>query len=337
VYSHVKLFMDLCPCPAIAVTGTKGKTTTTTLIFEILKKAGLDVRLGGNIGTPPLDFVHELTPESVAVLELSSFQTIDLHKSPHVGVILTVTSDHLDDGSFRPSSHSSLAEYFQAKAQLIANQTPEDFAVLHPGLGEVFTEAGQGKKVFYDATAAESFERKLLGNHNLENIAAAAAACSVFGVDDESIRTAVAEFGGVPQRLQLVGERDGVKYVNDSASTNPDSTSAAIDSFASGVILIIGGFDKGLDYSGLGNKIKSSPQVKGLVVIGDLTPKILAAVNGFTGKALTGAKDMKEIVSQARSLSAPGDVVLLSPAAASFDMFKNSKDRGSQFDQEVQA
>jgi UDP-N-acetylmuramoylalanine--D-glutamate ligase len=335
IYSHVKLFFDLCPCPIIAVTGTKGKTTTTSLIYEIIKSAGKIACLGGNIGLPPLEFLDKLTPESVAVLELSSFQTMDLHKSPHIGVILTVTSDHLDDGSFRPSSHSTQEEYMQAKAQLIANQGPGDFAVLHPGLGDVFTGAGQGKKVFYDAAAAEAFETKLLGRHNLENIAAAASACSLFGVGDEVIRTAVANFSGVPQRLQVVAEKNGIKYVNDSASTNPDSTSAAIDAFDSGVILILGGSDKGLDYSDFGRKVIASPQIKALVVIGQVSPKILAAVNGFKGKVLTGAKDMGEIMEQANSLTSPGDTVLLSPAAASFDMFQNSKDRGYKFDEAV--
>jgi UDP-N-acetylmuramoylalanine--D-glutamate ligase len=335
IYSVTKLFFDLCPCPIIAVTGTKGKTTTASLMTEMLKTAGKKVFLGGNIGRPPLSFLNELTSDSVVVLELSSFQTQDLHKSPKVGVILNVTQDHLDDGTFRAASHSTQDEYLRAKAQLIAHQTEDDFAVLHPALGEIFRNAGQGKKIIINPGKYKNWERQLLGEHNLENIAAAAAACSAFGIPEEFLRTGVAAFTGVAQRLQVVGQKNGVKYVNDSASTNPDSTIAALISFAENIILIVGGSEKGLDYAPLGKKILELPNVKAIIAIGQIAPRILAAIKGFNGTILTGAADMKEIMKQANSVATSGDIVLLSPAAASFGMFENSKDRGNQFNKAV--
>lgn len=337
IYSQTKLFFDLCPCPIIAVTGTKGKTTTTSLIFEIVKTSGKNAFLGGNIGEPLFNFIDKLDVNSVAVIELSSFQCQDLHKSPHVGVILNVTHDHLDNGTYRPSSHSSLEEYMQAKAQLIANQTPDDFAILHPALSETFTKSGLGKKVIFNPEDVVGYETKLIGKHNFENIAAAVKACQVFGIDDETIKNAVAEFKGVAQRLELVAEKNGIKYVNDSSSTNPDSTAAAIDAFDSNIILIIGGSDKQLDYTELGKKIVESDHIKTLIIIGDIAPQISEAVSGFKGEILIGAQDMSQIMKQVRSVAKSGDVVLLSPAAASFGMFKNSKDRGQQFNEYVGA
>jgi UDP-N-acetylmuramoylalanine--D-glutamate ligase len=335
IYSHMKLFLDLCPCIVVAVTGTKGKTTTAALIDHIMKCAGKRTFLGGNIGQPPLNFVDAVSADDVVVLEISSFQSQDLHRSPHIGVILNVTQDHLDDGTFRPASHASLQEYLEAKANLIKHQSPKDFAILHPALGGLFTGSGQGKKVVFDPASAASYQTRLLGSHNLENISAAVAAMQVLGQTEDVIRKGVAGFPGVAQRLQLVAEKRGVKYYNDSASTNPDSTIAAISSFSQPVILIVGGSEKGLDYTELGQKIVNSPHVRGLVLVGQVAPKILSAISGFKGEIRDGAHNMEEIVRQADSIAASGDVVLLSPAAASFDMFENSKDRGVQFDREV--
>ncbi|MBX4187510.1 MAG: UDP-N-acetylmuramoyl-L-alanine--D-glutamate ligase [Candidatus Doudnabacteria bacterium] len=335
ILSHIKLFLRLCPCPVIAVTGTKGKTTTTSLIYEILKNSKEKVFLGGNMGVPPLGFLNELDKSSIVILELSSFQTIDLDNSPHVGVILAVTHDHLDDGTFKPSSHSTLGEYLQAKAQMIAKQNENDFAILHSGLNEIFKKSGMGKKIFFEPNDALLYKHKLLGKHNLENIAAAAKACSVVGVSEEAIKSGIQNFSGVAQRLQLVAKKNEIAFINDSASTNPDSTIAAVDSFDNNITLILGGSRKGLDYTELGEKIVSSKQVKDLVIIGEVTDEIGRACSGFQGRILTGAKNMKEIIDQALSLTEAGGTVLFSPAAASFDMFKNSKDRGNQFDQIV--
>jgi UDP-N-acetylmuramoylalanine--D-glutamate ligase len=171
--------------------------------------------------------------------------------------------------------------------------------------------------------------------HNLQNIAAAAQACGVVGITEQLIKSAVSSFTGVEQRLQTVSEKNGVKYVNDSASTNPDSTIAAIKSFSRPLILIMGGSDKNLDYNELAKNIKSADNIKAVVVIGELTPKLVNLLNGFRGQILTGAKTMSEIIAQTDSVANAGDTVLLSPAAASFDMFKNSKDRGQQFNATV--
>jgi UDP-N-acetylmuramoylalanine--D-glutamate ligase len=337
IFSHIKLFFDRCPGSIIAVTGTKGKTTTTSLIYEILKRSGKKAFLGGNIGETPLDFMDQVTRDSLVVLEVSSFQAQDLHKSPRVGVILNVTHDHLDDGTFRAASHATNDEYLRAKAQLIANQTEDDAAILHPGLPELFRNSGRGRKVMIRPDDFRDWERKLLGDHSLENIGAAVLACREVGVADDNMRKTVAEFSGVPMRLQLVAEKKGVKYVNDSASTNPDSTIAAIRSFKGNVVLILGGSEKGLDYGELGRVILGSSHVKAIVAIGQVAPKIIAAVEGFQGRILTGAGDMAQIISQANSAAQTGDTVLLSPASASFGMFENSKDRGSQFDLAVEA
>lgn len=333
IYSHIKLFFDLCPCPIIAVTGTKGKTTTATLINQILTDTGKKVFLGGNIGEPPLNFIDKLTSDFVVVLEVSSFQSQDLHASPNIGVILNVTHDHLDDGTFRAASHVTNEEYILAKAQLIANQKSSDVAVLHPDLDDRFLKSGQGKKLIFHPLDFADWNRKLIGDHNLENIAAAVLACREFGIEENVIKNTVASFTGVAQRLQVIAEKNGIKYVNDSASTNPDATIAAVNSFENGVILIAGGSDKGLDYTEFGQAIVVAAQVKALVLIGQITPQIIDSVKGFTGKILTGAANMAEILEQANSVAEKGDVVLLSPAAASFGMFANSKDRGIQFDE----
>jgi UDP-N-acetylmuramoylalanine--D-glutamate ligase len=324
IYSQTKLFFDLCPCPIIGVTGTKGKGTTATLLAQILKDAGKTVWLAGNVGSDPFEFLDDMTSKDYVILELSSFQLQDLHKSPHVAVVLNITSDHLDH-------HSSHEEYLEAKSQILAHQSESDIAVLSKKLPDAFVVKTKARKVFFDGTDAKGFDTRLFGSHNLENIAAAAAVAKVLGIQDEKIKDSISDFRGLPHHLQPISIENGVTFVDDSASTNIDSTVAAIASFTDPVILIVGGHDKGLDYGPLGRKIIEAGHVKGLVVIGELTPKILDAIKGYLGKILTGAKSMSEIISQAKSIAQKNDIVLLSPGAASFDMFKNSKDRGDQF------
>lgn len=337
ILSNTKLFFELCPCPIIAVTGTKGKTTTVSIIYEVAKAAGKKVFLGGNIGEPPLAFLKDLSPDALAILEVSSFQAQDLHKSPHVGVILNVTHDHLDDGTFRAASHASNQEYLLAKAQLIAHQTDKDVAILHSELGDIFKNSGRGRKIIMNPEEFKNWSRRIPGEHNLENISAAVLTCRELGISEEVIKSVIEKFAGVQFRLQTVAEKHGVTFINDSASTNPDSTIAAIHSFTRPLVLILGGAEKGLDYSELGKLIRNSSHVKALVVIGQIAPKILAAVEGFTGKIITGALNMTQIISQVNSVTEPGDIVLLSPAAASFGMFENSKDRGHQFNRAIES
>lgn len=328
ISSQTKLFFQLCPAPIIGITGTKGKGTTSSLIAKIIEKSGIKAWLGGNIGCDPFKFLENVNPADFVVLELSSFQLQDLRQSPHIAVVLNITSDHLNH-------HISVEEYVQAKSSLMAFQTDKDYAVLHKSLPDWYKNLGQAKKIFFDSKDVAGFKTKLLGEHNLENIAAAASCAKLLGIEELIIRKAVAEFKPLPHRLNKIGEIKGISFVDDAFSTNIDPTIAAVKAITSPLILIIGGSDKDLDFTILGEEIKSSTNLKGLVVIGQVTDKILKAVKGFQGKILTGAANMREILSQAQSLAVSGDVILFSPASASFDMFKNEKDRGEQFVKQV--
>ncbi|MBX4204658.1 MAG: UDP-N-acetylmuramoyl-L-alanine--D-glutamate ligase [Candidatus Doudnabacteria bacterium] len=336
ISSQTKLFFDLCPAKIIGVTGTKGKGTTSTLAAKILEAGGYKVWLAGNIGTDPFEFIDSIKPEDLVVLELSSFQLQDLHRSPHIAVVLNITADHLDEsGTYNKSAHGSISEYFDAKLQIIAHQTAEDFAVISHELPSDVQNVGHGQKIIFDPKDVEDYEYIILGKHNLENIAAASAVGKILKVPEDLIRQAVKNFPGLPHRLQKVLEKDGITYVEDSISTNEDSTIAAIQAFAEPVILIVGGSSKGLEYKKLGKTIKSAGNLKAVVAVGEEAPKILKNMEGYSGKIFTGAKNMQEIISQAKSIATAGDVVLLSPAAASFDMFKNYRDRAEQFVTEI--
>ncbi|MGE5298336.1 MAG: UDP-N-acetylmuramoyl-L-alanine--D-glutamate ligase [Acidobacteriaceae bacterium] len=330
IYSQTKLFFDICPCPIIGVTGTKGKGTTSSLIFKILQKAGKKAWLAGNIGQDPFEFLEMIVPDDFVVLELSSFQLQDLHKSPHIAVVLNITSDHVNP-KLDMRTHYSQKEYVEAKSAIVKFQGPQDTAILHPDLPDWFKQLGEAKKLLIDPQSAERYETKLLGRHNLENIAAATEVGRILEVGDNEIAAAVSEFDPLPHRLQLVGTKNDITYVDDSISTNIDSTIAAIKSFPQYIVLIAGGYDKGHDYGLLADVIIESKNVIGVVAVGQVADRIEKALKGFQGQVLTGAKNMKEMVEQARSIAQPGDIILLSPAAASFDMFKDAKDRGAQF------
>ena len=324
ISSQTKLFFQLCPSPIIGVTGTKGKGTTSSLIAKILQAAGKKVWLGGNIGRDPFEFLDRIQKQDFVVLELSSFQLQDMTQSPHIAIVLNITSDHLNH-------HLSQEEYVTSKSSIVAFQTDKDFAVLHKNLPEWFKDLGGSKKIIFDAKDAISFATKLLGEHNLENIAAAVGVAQILKIDQSIIRKTVSAFEALPHRLKVIKEINGVTFVDDGFSTNIDPTIAAVQAFQSPLVLIAGGFDKGLDFTALGEKIKQSPNIKGLVVIGQVTDKIINAVNGFKGQILTGAKTMGEILQQAESIASPGDTILFSPGTSSFDMFKNEKDRADQF------
>ncbi len=328
ISSQTKLFFELCPAPIIGVTGTKGKGTTSSLIAKILESAGKKVWLAGNIGRDPFEFLEQIKPEDSVVLELSSFQLQDLERSPHIAVVLNITSDHLNH-------HADLAEYIQAKISIIAFQTPKDFAILHPALPPSFQAAGAGKKIIFDPSGASHYKTKLLGQHNWENIAAAAGAARVLEIPENVISTAIAEFEPLPHRLNPVKTVEGITYVDDGFSTNIDPTIAAMAAMDAPFVLIVGGFDKGLDWAPVGQAIKENANLKGVVVIGAVTEKILVTIKGFNRPVLRGAQTMEEMLKQARSLTAPGDKILFSPGTSSFDMFKNEYDRAEQFVQAV--
>ncbi len=334
IYSQTKLFFDLCPCPIIGVTGTKGKGTTSSLISAILKTAGKKVWLAGNIGGDPFEFLDQIQESDFVVLELSSFQTQDLHKGPHIAVVLNVTQDHINP-NLKMSTHYSQKEYVEAKSQLLKFQTETDFAVLHPALPDWFKDLGMAKKVFINPDSVADFKTQLLGKHNLENISAAVESARFLNIDDKTIRAAVSEFKPYPHRLQYFKGSDELVYVDDSASTNEESSIAAIRAITQPMVLVLGGSDKGFDYKTLAEEIFNTDRIKGIVVMGDVADRIKGALSAYSGKIVDGGSNMKSIVAAARSLASPGDAIVLSPAAASFGLFKNYNERGDLFQKEA--
>jgi UDP-N-acetylmuramoylalanine--D-glutamate ligase len=357
ITSQVKIFFDLCPAEIIGVTGTKGKGTTASLIYEMLKKQDFDAYLGGNIGLPPFEFLDKLTVHSKVVLELSSFQLMDLKKSPHIVVMLMITSEHLN-------WHSSIEEYIDAKRNIVRHQGEKDFAILnrdYPVTNE--SDIQTSGKVYHvsrerEAANEGSFVKDgkvwmrteigevpivdtkdilLPGKHNLENVCAATMAAGLVGVSVENMAFVLRTFKGLEHRLELVATVNGVRYYDDSFSTTPETAIAAIEAFKEPEVLILGGSSKGSDFSELGKVISKSENVKLIIGIGVEWERINAQIakSDTPIPVIEGAKDMQTTVAAAYKLAVPGDVVLLTPACASLDMFKNYKDRGEQFKKEV--
>ncbi len=366
VYSQTKLFFDLCPCKIIGVTGTKGKGTTATLTGRILESDGKTVFLGGNIGKDPFEFIDKLKPNDWVVLELSSFQLQDLHKSPHIAVVLKISPEHLD-------YHKDVREYIDAKKPIVAHQLAADFVVLNHDYDITLSFADYTRaQIVWNSTTQEvspgcfvkdgkvwlnvagtppppSLAKegvkgeleimpvsrvKLLGRFNLENVTASIAAAVAAGTTDPAlIRKAVSEFEGLPHRLEFVAQVKGVKFYNDSFSTTPETAIAALTAFTDPVILIVGGSEKNADYHELAKAIAQS-RLKAVIPIGITGPKIarLARESGFNGKIVdVEFKNMEDIVKRANEEAGAGDIILLSPASASFDMFANYKHRGEMF------
>ena len=357
ITSNIKLFFEEAPSKIIGVTGTKGKGTTASMIHEMMKVEGKRAFLGGNIGTPPLDFLDEITGSDWAVLELSSFQLIDLDKSPYIAVVLMVTSEHLD-------WHRDEIEYRTSKYNIVEHQSQKDFAVLnfdYPN-SRSFANHTQGSIVYFSlkkesnpgvfykdgriwrwfrSSYEELIDREkilLRGDHNIENALAATATASIIGISKENIQKVLGEFKGLEHRLELVRELEEVAYYNDSFSTTPETAIAAIESFTEPTVLILGGSSKKSDFENLGKKIIEKENIKAVILIGEEAKRIKEAIikaGEFKGKIIEGPKNMKEIVSSAVAEARSGDVILLSPACASFDMFKNYKERGNEFKQVV--
>ncbi|MEK7579977.1 MAG: UDP-N-acetylmuramoyl-L-alanine--D-glutamate ligase [Patescibacteria group bacterium] len=350
ISSHTKLFFDLCPTTIIGITGTKGKTTIASLIYEMLKtKFGKKVFLAGNIGKPALDILPKLNKNSLVVLELSSFQLQDLHKSPQVAVITNVTLDHMDpSGKFAPATHQNAFEYFKAKLNIIKHQSKKDFAVIHPSLKSKTKNIGKSKKIY---PSLLSVETKLKGKHNLENIALAWQTARVLKISDKEITKAVKKFKGIEHRLEFVKKINGVDFYNDSAATNPDATLAALKAFdepihpvrgregsqrasaSNGVHLILGGSDKGLNYKKLAKYILKSKNIKTVALIGQIKNKLHKQIGVEKSKRF---KTLKDAVLTLFKKSDKNEVVLLSPGAASFDMFQSYIHRGDEFKKLVQ-
>ena len=359
VTSEVELFFDFCPCEIVGVTGSDGKTTTTTLISKFYEAAGRKVHLGGNIGAALLPMLPEVAPEDVAVVELSSFQLISMHKSPKIAVVTNVTPNHLDH-------HKDMQEYIDAKRNILLYQTPPCRAVLgyENEISRSMQKDCKGKQVWFTRlhdTDNGAFLRKdgmlcmaedgvvtpflaqkdvkLRGLHNIENLLAAAAA--VWGlVPVEAIQQVGSTFTGVEHRIEPVRTLDGVLYYNDSIGTSPTRTIAGLRSFNQKVILIAGGYDKHIPYEPLAPEVIA--HVKNLVLMGATGPRIEKAVReceGFDKAALPiqHADNMQHAVELARAAAKPGDIIILSPASASFDLYPNFEVRGREFKKIVNA
>ena len=353
VLTEIGLFFRLCPAPIVGITGTKGKSTTFTLITRILGAGPARVVSGGNIGTSIIDLLPTIASADIVVLELSSFQLETLGRSPHVAVITNVLEDHLDH-------HGTRDAYIAAKRNILAAQGPRDIAVinlddpttvtLHTGVpSEVrgyslslqpkrgaFRDA-DGTLTLVDGATRRPFvhERDLLvpGRHNVANVLAAAIVGDLYGISPDAIGDAVRSFGGLPHRLETVTEGDGVLYVNDSQGTTPYATIPALTAHGRPAVVILGGVSKGADWTELAAAVVRD--ARGAILIGQCADELAAALERAGAAArsfpIERAATLPEAVRAARAMARPGDVVLLSPAAASFDMFSSYEERGEVF------
>ncbi len=352
ITSEMEVFFQVCPCPIIAVTGSDGKTTTTTIIAELLRAAGHTVHVGGNIGHPLLAESDTIRPTDWAVLELSSFQLMTMTRSPHIAVLTNLAPNHLD-------VHKSMEEYVWAKENIFRHQQPGDIAVFNldnaitrelsahaPGRALYFSRQAEPENgVFLRGDAVisrrDGHERQIMttedirlpGVHNVENYMAAIAAVEGL-VPDETIRTFARTFNGVEHRIELVRTYHGVRFYNDSIASSPSRTIAGLRSFKEKVILIAGGYDKHIPFDVLGPEVVE--HVKLLILCGATADKIRAAVEQAPGyrpghPEILDVTPFQKAVETARDRAVPGDVVTLSPACAAFDQFKNFMERGKTF------
>lgn len=368
IWSATNEFFDKCPAPIIGVTGTKGKGTTCSLIAAILRAAGQTVHLVGNIGVPALDALPNITKDDVVVYELSSFQLWDLEKSPTIAVVLMIEPDHLevhtdfaeyldakknirrhqgiiDTCLYHPTNKYSkevAATPFNGLLDEQGHATCEycggdalDFAHRYAVPDENQVYVRDGYFCVQDRRICRTDHMRLPGAHNLENACAAMSAVTELPitVTDEQYAAGLESFTGLPHRLKFVAEKNGVKYYDDSIATTPGSAIAALRAFEAPKVLIVGGYDKGADYDEMATEI-AKQTVRAVIIIGANAAKIeqsLRQASVTATIAVLGQTTMVDVVARASQLSRPGDVVILSPAAASFGMFKNYVDRGEQF------
>lgn len=347
VTSVTNEFMRVCPTKnIIGVTGTKGKGTTSTIIARILEAAGKRVHLGGNIGTPPLDLLaNNIQSDDWVVLELANFQLIDLEKSPHIGVCVQVNAEHLD-------WHGDEAHYFQAKEQLFVHQSKSDIAIYYDDsqYSKQIASVSKGRKIPYyappgahvkddaivihDQVICATNEIKLLGKHNLQNICAAITATWQITQDVEAIKYAVTTIEGLEHRLEPIRIVDEVLYYSDSFAAGPMATLAAIEAVAQPKVMIVGGYDRGVNLNELAaGVLANNHSIRRILLIGSSAGRMAEALehHGFSNYEILPARTMPEIVEAAQRTAKAGDAVVLSPGFASFDMFKNFADRGDQF------
>ena len=352
ITSEIEMLMKLTPATIIGVTGSDGKTTTTSLIYSILKNAGYNTYLGGNIGIPLFTKLNEMKPNDIVVLELSSFQLMGMDVSPHIGVITNITPNHLN-------IHKDYQEYINAKKNIFKHQNKDDYIILNydNDITRNCAREAKSKVIFFsgkeklengfivdnkiikkceDGIRTHILDCKdvlLRGEHNFENIATAIAATSSLVDIDKSIDT-IKEFKAVEHRLEYVRTIDDVKWYNDSVSSSPTRTIAGLKSFDEDIVLIAGGYDKNLDYTPIAKPILK--KVKTLILLGQTSGKIFDAVKEEEEKEnknidIFMVNTLEEAVNLARKQAKVGEIVLFSPASASFDMFKNFADRGNKF------
>ena len=353
ITSEIEMLIKMCPCPIIGVTGSEGKTTTTTLIYNILKQSGYNTYLGGNIGTPLFTKLNKMKPKDIVVLELSSFQLMGMEVSPQTSVITNITPNHLD-------INKNYEEYIDSKKNIYRYQNENGTLILNYDneITKLLGKEANGKVIYFSSKEkldngyivnenaikecedglrkhiVYTDELNLKGMHNFENICTALAATKDFVNSDLAIDV-IKNFKSVEHRLEFIKKIDGVKWYNDSASSSPTRTIAGINAFESGkIILIAGGYDKNLDYKPLAKPIVDN--VKGLILLGQTSDKIEKAVQQELIKQnknlnIYKCKTLKDTVKKAKELAKKGDIVLFSPASASFDMFKNAYERGKIF------
>ncbi len=353
VTSEIEMVLELCPGKVIGITGSDGKTTTTSLIYEILKEKGYDCYLGGNIGIPLFTEIKRMKPESIVVLELSSFQLMDMKTSPEIAVVTNVSPNHLD-------IHKSYEEYIDCKKNIFKNQGENGKVILNydNDITRYFASEANGKVrffssknrldngVIYDNGIVKSCEDgvrmhvitiddavSLRGIHNYENICAAVAATEDL-VEPAIQARAIVKFKGVEHRLEYVRSINGVKWYNDSIGTSPTRTIAGLNSYKEKIVLIAGGYDKHLDYTCIAEPIIKN--VSNLILMGATADKIENAVREQLKKdkkdlPIYRCNTLEECVNKANEVATPEEVVLFSPASASFDMYKNFMERGEKF------
>ena len=357
VSSEIELTFELCPVPIAGITGSAGKTTTTTLVGEMLRESGLPTFVGGNIGVPLIDRLDQIGPEARVILELSSAMLEHLTVSPHVGAVLNVTPNHLD-------WHPSFEAYRDAKARILDFQEPDDVGVLgvDDPVAASLADRGKGRKLFFSSTRSVSEgacrvgdrlmlavgelegvicrrdDVKLRGEHNQLNILAAATIAACRGASLEAISRVATTFSGVEHRIEPVRTLDGAAWYNDSKATSPDETNAALRSFVEPIVLLAGGRSKRAPLEEMAREIAA--RVRVLVVFGEMADEIAEAVAAAPGGErveVRRAPSLAGAVALARDAARPGDVVLLSPSGTSFDAFQDFEHRGRVFKQLVEA
>lgn len=352
VTTNTNEFFRVCPTKNIVgVTGTKGKGTTSTLIANMLQSAGKRTYLGGNIGIPPLELLkQDIQPDDWVVLELANFQLIDLVYSPHVAVCVAVVEEHLD-------WHNDIQEYIEAKQQLFRWQKSDDFAIYYPANdnSKTITSVSSGAKIPYleapgalvhgdhieiDGTEiCRTGEIALPGKHNWQNVCAAVTAVWQITQDTAAIREGILGTKSLPFRIEARGQVNDITFYNDSFATAPSATIAAIEAIHAPKVLILGGFERNLDLADLAHVIKEhSHDIRKIVLIGESASRLQGALEdaGYTNTAFEESKDMAAIVRTAYGFARSGDAVVLSPAFASFDMFKNFEERGKRFNEAIE-